>query len=763
MFESTDRVFNDLVKRNSYLPETILRRGSTPFDNEEYRHLLLKSCEAQDFSYAMVIPREMLLADAGDAELYDKFWDHIKKYGSMTPERFKDLIGHTGLGHYNSALPLQEMADLTYANITAKYWLKFFMKGRDQMMDARAVPSDLIPKLHQAIRLVSSLWTKVTKLPSIYDKEYRTSFDGAWDEVNGTVSWGFRAFDEELGGVRPREIALLAGEPGTGKTFILCKKAADWARQGCRVGFVSCEMAEKVIQQRIEACLAHFDSHIFRRKAAPKDEAEIRRRITESLAECRRKGGDIYYFPKTERSLESVKQRAKELNLDVLLVDGLYLMRSDSAQQKKNPLWEQMKAVADGMVEMANDLSIPIFASTQYNREARGMDYDNNAIGYSSAFAQNVDAIISLEREPVAPDIRYLCIRKNRNGSVGVKVQLNIDWHSMKFTVLDSAEGDAEKQHREIGASDGDFIRRGEKTKSDPTLVIRTPDGSPLSADSISGQPLTKEEKVIGMMAVTSANNILPKAKPSWEGEGTFPYGKGDVENINYLRKSAIPCPPGPSIIRPNEEAKVEQIVPMSHWLPVRAKSLIDKENLAELHRFEREKKSEARWLKGLSVISLPSSVKHEPFPKVREERTPKRWKVKLPERLLGIVFSTDFPEELKIRVSSMGEMYAAYDSMLSKKVTRKEWTKWFRSVWVCDKDERAGYIIRDRNGLRTQEMLHSQKALDDLQKKDDEDHKDIDPEWGDRRYTVHDKKKVAKYGGLDIGGAKVKHVEREV
>jgi archaellum biogenesis ATPase FlaH len=789
MFESNDKTFNGLAGlrgSGGYVPgmgrvethaayatadsETRLARRDGRFTDDEYCHLLMKSCEVGDFSYAQAIPREMLDEGRDQKKIYDTFWSMIKKYGTMSPERFRKLVEPSRLSDYMPSASLQETADLAYANISVKFWLQFFLKGRDLMLNALAIPNDFLLIIKNATQMYWSLWNRAAGLPSLEDEEYKTSLDCEWGGVNGEVPWGFNSFDNDLGGIRPGEVALLAGEAGTGKTFILCKKAADWVQQGFRVGIVSVEMSDTVIQQRVEACMAHFDPHLFRRRTAPRDLAEIKSRLREVQARAKANGGNIFYFPKGEKSLESVAQRAKDSKLDVLIIDGLYLMRSDEQPNKKAAMWEQMKSVSDGVSRIAQDLGLPILASTQFNRQAREMDFDINSIGYSHAFAQDADAVISLERDPVAPEVRFLSVRKNRNGSVGARIQLNIDWKQMKFGVVDRSSSEAafsgEKLIEESWEAMPPKRKEMPETLMTPTVLMHTPNGKAIAKDSLSDQPLTGEEKTVLKMARTSLSNVKPDVLPSWDGVAVEKdsgirsvYKQGDVDLLDALAKEVHLNPFGPYVIYPGT-AEASMLL-----LPARAESLVKKEEAKRVKKLKSKRNTMSTHHKSSTPIFLAAtcadSIKLLAEPK-KPSAPPKWWKVKIEDKGLVSPFSTDYPEEVKIHVKEKKEYWDALASMQKKTVQRSTWLKWVRSIWVCDEIKEAMYISLDHYGVHHQSMVHGQEAWDEMFRIDKENQEKRGAEDADnRRYTVWDKKKVAKYGGLDIGGAKVKRVER--
>ncbi len=127
-------------------------------------------------------------------------------------------------------------------------------------------------------------------------------------------------------------------------------------------------------------------------------------------------------------------------NFDLLIVDYLQLLRSESAQAKDN--WQnEVAEMARGIKALAKELSIPIIILAQLNRrseEAKAEPALHN-LRESGAIEQDADMVLLLHRfdqekdadgnerpaGPVMPDV--LNIAKQRNGPTD---RLDILFHS---------------------------------------------------------------------------------------------------------------------------------------------------------------------------------------------------------------------------------------------------------------------------------------------------------------------------------------------
>jgi replicative DNA helicase len=251
---------------------------------------------------------------------------------------------------------------------------------------------------------------------------------------------GFHKLDELTAGWKAGEMIVLAARPGQGKTALALTfarhvldqrydEASDsWKKPGHPVGMFSLEMTNEQLMLRL---LASYGSESLQRiRQGDLDE--------HSLQKLRMIAGDMKEWPLylddssflTINQLRGKARRMKErFGIEMLVIDYLQLLRSESAQAKDNRQ-NEVAEISRGIKALAKELKIPIIILAQLNRrseENKGEPALHN-LRESGAIEQDADVVLLLHRpdaqkdqdgneQPVGPIIPYvLNIAKQRNG-----------------------------------------------------------------------------------------------------------------------------------------------------------------------------------------------------------------------------------------------------------------------------------------------------------------------------------------------------------
>ena len=153
-----------------------------------------------------------------------------------------------------------------------------------------------------------------------------------------------------------------------------------------------------------------------------------------NLAESRGKLEGLPFFvddPPRIR-LSELRARArrwkKRIGMELLIVDLLGKVSSDTREKDR---YREVAIVSHGLKALAKELSIPVIAVCQLNRDSVG---DGEAglhhLRESGDIEQDVDVAILLTKKE--DDTRKLRIAKNRNGFLG-SVDLQFDGDHQKF------------------------------------------------------------------------------------------------------------------------------------------------------------------------------------------------------------------------------------------------------------------------------------------------------------------------------------------
>ena len=244
---------------------------------------------------------------------------------------------------------------------------------------------------------------------------------------------GFLDLDRIIEGLHEQELTIIAARPGVGKTSFALQMAEHIAKKNIYTYFVSLEMSEKQLGNRMIARKADIDSHVLRMGWLTE----------ENFAEIGKAAGEISELKmcidskvSTIQEIESKAMQLKnEKNLGLIVIDYLQLLKS------KNKFSNREQEVADisrRLKLLTKKLDIPIVALCQLNRETEKrktpiladlresgsleQDADNVIFLYIADDEKNKSKIINID----------VIVAKQRNGPTGT-VRIEFNKKQMKF------------------------------------------------------------------------------------------------------------------------------------------------------------------------------------------------------------------------------------------------------------------------------------------------------------------------------------------
>lgn len=233
----------------------------------------------------------------------------------------------------------------------------------------------------------------------------------------GGITCGIEAIDKALGPIHPKEMVVIAGRPGMGKTIVglgyalgVVHARDDLDFQEIKDGalFISLEMSSRQLAQRASADLC-FDGQrgiyygdIVDRKLSNEQAREVAR----AIARVRDVPLQIVDAPRmTIGRLGSTVRRwkrrfaAKNIRLRLVVVDYLQLLQPDT---REKDLYTRITEVSKGVkaVAKANDVAIIALAQLSRGVEQRGGDHRPNLgdLRDSGQIEQDADGVCFLYR-----------------------------------------------------------------------------------------------------------------------------------------------------------------------------------------------------------------------------------------------------------------------------------------------------------------------------------------------------------------------------
>ena len=270
---------------------------------------------------------------------------------------------------------------------------------RDGAEGAFEDPDSTVDKLYRDLwevrQNVSSHRNRVNLAENITDR--REAYHQRLAVSAQAAPLGFEEVDSFTGGIRPGEMATVAGYAKMGKSWTLVNAAVEARKQGYTPYVATLELDVDTFSERIDAVFSGIGYGKMSRGTMVPADIDRLHAAQEELAEL----GPFYVenpVPE-ERTADHLVSRARQLGCDYVIIDQLSWVRPIRHHQSRRDAYlevlETLKLSAGNITEGA----LPVLLAVQFNREAgpkgRGsMDNMANA----ADIEQIVDSMYGLYR-----------------------------------------------------------------------------------------------------------------------------------------------------------------------------------------------------------------------------------------------------------------------------------------------------------------------------------------------------------------------------
>lgn len=283
----------------------------------------------------------------------------------------------------------------------------------DDMCDAvnSSDARELIPAFQRRINNLSAMGHRSTDLIISQEvADIRKTYEDNRDRVGLTgIPWPWEVLNAETLGIQPAEFVVLYGRPKNMKTWLLLKigtHAYDYASR--KVLIYTREMHPKKILDRCVCLLIGAPYDAFRKGTLheiPIDGGtmeDLFYSTVETLQEdeetCMLETGHnkalIITSDREDKKgggVMGLYNKYEEYEPDLLLVDGMYLMRNDR-DGSRSVKWDNMTAITQDTHDMCLDIKRPVIGTNQAKRASEGKaTHDLSDLAFSDSFSQDCD------------------------------------------------------------------------------------------------------------------------------------------------------------------------------------------------------------------------------------------------------------------------------------------------------------------------------------------------------------------------------------
>ena len=343
-------------------------RKVTPFLKKEYFHDQIEKLvfgAIQDFiaTYNALPTKEAIVID-------------LDKKTSLTEPQFEEL------GKLMESLTDEDVPELDWLSSQTEDFCKdkavynaimesiHILEDKSDSKTANAIPEIL------SDALAVSFDTHIGH-DYIEDAEERYDF---YHRVEKKVPFDLEYFNTITGGGTPQKtLNIIMAGTGVGKSLFLCHHAANCLTQNQNVLYITCEMAEERIAERIDANL--FDMTIDDVQDLPRQmyykklegfKSHLKGKLI--VKEYPTATANVNHF----RSLLDELWMKKQFKPDIIFIDYLNICASARLKNGSNVnSYTYIKAIAEELRGMAVERSVPIFSATQVNRTG----FNNSDVG----------------------------------------------------------------------------------------------------------------------------------------------------------------------------------------------------------------------------------------------------------------------------------------------------------------------------------------------------------------------------------------------
>ena len=316
--------------------------------------------------------------------------------------------------------------------------------GKDEKKDKGAIPSILSDAIAVSFD---------NRIGHDYFSNYKERFE-FYNKVEEKIPFDLTMFNKiTKGGLSNKTLNVALAGTGVGKSLFMCHVAAATLLQGKNVLYITCEMSEEKIAERIDANLLGVNIQ---------EIADLPKQIFESKVNKLMKKTQgkliIKEYPTAAAHVGHFKSLLNELTLktsfkpDLIFVDYLNICASQRFKGAVVNSYTYVKAIAEELRGLAVEANVPIVSATQTTRSGYGSsDIDLTDTSESFGLPATADFMFALISTEESEQLNQILIKQLKNRyndpTMNKRFAIGVDRSKMKlYDVEQSAQNDIIEQ-----------------------------------------------------------------------------------------------------------------------------------------------------------------------------------------------------------------------------------------------------------------------------------------------------------------------------
>lgn len=452
-------------------------------------HVILSNLVTNEGYMRKVIPflNREYFSEASDVAIFEIIQDYVDKY-NVNPSKealrielgLKDKVNESVFKtadqfidsiDIDTVSQVQWLVDTTETFCQDKALYNAVLQSIKIMDDKEGkIPKSAIPSLLQTALGVSF----DSKLGHDYIEDAEQRFDFYHAKVSRLP------FDVEIlnkitkGGVPPKTLNILLAGTNVGKSLIMCHLSSAYMKAGKNVLYITMEMAEERISERIDANLLNVDLDdmmMVDKTTFLKKINHIKQRTVGRLK--------VVEYPTAAAGAANFRHLLNELKIknnfipDVILIDYINICASSRIKASSNAnSFTIIKAIAEELRGLAVEFNVPIWSATQTTRSGlSNSDLELGDVSESIALASTCDFMLAISQSDELAELGQYMFKqlKSRYGDKNKikRFVVGVDKGKMRLFDIDQDEAGVEDKPLMDKTSFGqeDFERRKPKSK----------------------------------------------------------------------------------------------------------------------------------------------------------------------------------------------------------------------------------------------------------------------------------------------------------